>query len=124
MARKYNSLKYIPPEVMEKLHNYLTNVEGDTFALHNLPPELIGGVLARYSRSPTSLKLTLANEFLDDKGDPCEEKGTEIMERVLNEFGDDSVGEFGVVHVGIESISNLTTKLIEDRRIGGSPIEQ
>jgi len=68
--------------------------------------------------------LTLVNEFLDENGRPNQEAGSKLMDRVLNEFGDDSVGELEGVHVGIEDVSQLLTKSIEDRRIGGSPIEQ
>src|SRR3989344_5271059 len=39
-------------------------------------------------------------------------------------YGDDSVGELEGAHVSFEKISMLATKEIEDRRIGGSPIEQ
>ena len=124
MVRKYNSLDEVPQQVMEKLRKYITNIGGDTFVIHGLPPELTGGVLARYSRAPTGLQLTLINEFLDESGEPSQKKGMEIMDRVLNAFGDDSVGELEGTHVGVENISQLATKSIEDRRIGGSPIEQ
>ncbi len=121
---KYNSLNEIPDEIKRKLANYFSNVGGDTFVIRNLPPELTGGVLARYSRAGTGIQLTLINEFLNENGDPCQEKGSVLMNRVLNAFGDDSVGELEGAHVGIENISQLGTKWIEDRRIGASPIEQ
>src|SRR3989338_9942733 len=124
MAKKYQSLDDIPEKIKRNLERYVTNVGGRTFAIHGLPPELTGGVLARYSRAPTGLQLTLVNEFLDENGEPSQQKGTELMDRVLNAFGDDSVGELEGTHVGIEDISQLGTKLVEDRRIGGSPIEQ
>ena len=121
---KYNSLNDVPENVKRKLSNYFSNVGGNTFVIRNLPPELTGGVLARYSRAATGIQLTLVNEFLDEQGNPCQEKGSELMNRVLNAFGDDSVGELEGAHVGIENISQLGTKWIEDRRIGASPIEQ
>jgi thymidylate synthase ThyX len=122
--RKYNSMDEVPESIKVKLSKYFTNVGGDTFVIHDLPPELTGGVMARYSRAPTGLQLTLVNEFLDDNGDPSQEKGSELIDRVLNDFGDESVGELENAHVGLEDISQLLTKDIEDRRIGGSPIEQ
>lgn len=124
MARKYNSISEIPENILKKLENYFTNVGGNTFAIHGLPPELTGGVLARYSRASTGLQLTLVNEFLDENGNPNQEKGSELMDRVLNAFGDESVGELEGVHIGIENVSQLLTKPIEDLRIGGSPIEK
>ena len=126
MAKKrdYKFIEEVPDEIIKKVGKYITNPLGTTFAIHDLPSELTGGVLARYSRAPTGLVLTLVNEFLDENGDPSQEKGTELMDRVLNAFGDDSVGELEGTAVGMEDVSQLLTKYIEDRRIGGSPIEQ
>ncbi len=124
MGRKYNSLEEVPEEIKGKLKSYFSNVGGATFVIHGLPSELTGGALARYSRASTGMQLTLVNEFLDENGDPSQTKGTELMDRVLNAYGDDSVGELEGVHIGIEDISQIGTKFIEDRRIGGSPIEQ
>ena len=121
---KYESIDEVPEHIKKKLEKYFTNVGGDCFVIHNLPPELTGGALARYSRAPTSMQLTIVNEFLDENGDPCQEKGSALMDRVLNAFGDESVGELEGAHVGIENISQILTKSFEDRRIGGSPIEQ
>jgi thymidylate synthase ThyX len=121
---KYKSLDEVPQEVKDRLSQYFTNVGGRTFAIHSLPPELTGGALARYSRSKTGIQLTLINEFLDEDGHPSQEKGSELMDRVLNAFGDESVGELEGAHLGVEEISQLGTKFVEDRRIGGSPIEQ
>ncbi|MBI2666917.1 FAD-dependent thymidylate synthase [Candidatus Woesearchaeota archaeon] len=120
----YNSLDEVPNEVKEKLGKYFTTVGGDTFVIHGLPPELTGGALARYSRAKSGIQLTLLNEFFDEHGEPSQEKGAALMDRVLNAFGDDSVGELEGTHVGLENVSQLFTKEIEDRRIGGSPIEQ
>ena len=121
---KYNSMSEVPTAVMDKLPNYFSNVEGDTFVIRNLPPELTGGLLARYSRAKTGMRLTLVNEFLGPNGEPSQELGADLMDRVLNAFGDESVGELEGAHVGVEQVSQLLTKHIEDRRIGGSPIEQ
>jgi len=121
---KYNSMDEVPGDIKTKLGKYFTNVGGTTFVIHDLPSELTGGVLARYSRAKTGIQLTLLNEFLDKDGNPSQQKGSELMNRVLNDFGDDSVGELEGTHLGIEDVSQLLTKEIEDRRIGGSPIEQ
>ena len=121
---KYGSLEEVPDYIRGNLGKYFTNVGGDTFVIRNFPPELAGGALARYSRASTGIQLTLVNEFLDDNGEPNQEKGSALMDRVLNAFGDESVGELEGAHMGIEDISQLLTKEIEDRRIGGSPIEQ
>lgn len=122
--RKFKLIDELPDSIKSSLGRFISNVGGRTFVITGLPLELTGGVLARYSRSPTGLQLTLVNEFLDENGEPSQEKGTELMDRVLNAYGDDSVGELEGTHVGIEDISQLAIKTIEDKRIGGSPIEQ
>jgi len=121
---KYTSIKEVPEHIRKKIKRYFSNVGGNCFVIQNLPPELTGGALARYSRTLTSMQLTIINEFLDENGEPCQEKGSELMDRVLNAFGDESIGELEGAHVGIENISQILTKTFEDRRIGGSPIEQ
>jgi len=121
---KYNSMDEVPEEIKEELKKYFSNVGGDVFTISGLPSELTGGALARYSRAPTGLQLTIINEFFGDNGKPSQAKGSELMDRVLNAYGDDSVGELEGTHVGIENVSMIAIKTIEDRRIGGSPIEQ
>ena len=123
-GKKYASMDEVPDEVRAELGKYFSSVEGDTFVITGLPHELTGGALARYSRASTGIKLTVANEFLREDGKPSQEKGSALMDRVLNAFGDESVGELEGAHVGFENVSQILTKTIEDRRIGGSPIEQ
>ena len=110
--------------VQRRLRKHISDVEGDTFVIAGLPPELTGGLLARYSRAPTGLRETFAREFIDAQGNLDVARAKGVMDRVLVQFGDESVGELEGAHVGIENITQLVTKSIEDRRIGGSPIEQ
>ena len=78
---------------------------------------------ARYSRAKGSFLETFLKEFIKEgQLDPV--KAKEVIERILIAFGDDSVGELEGAHLSLEQISNLATKEVEDRRIGGSPIEQ
>ena len=108
----------------ENLSFYVSDVDADVFVISNLNPEVVGAALARYSRAPTGIKETVVREFLNPDGTPNEVKGTELIDRVVNKFGDDSVAELAVAPLCIENISNLMTKIIEDCRIGGSPIEE
>ena len=108
----------------ELLKPYVSDVDANVFALGNLNPEVIGGALARYSRAPTGFKETVAREFLNPDGSPNDVKGSQMIDRVVNKFGDESVAELAVAPLCIEEISNLMTKVIEDCRIGGSPIEE
>jgi thymidylate synthase ThyX len=92
------------------------------FAIKNLPG-MVGAVMARYSRAETGLRETLLREFV--KADQLRlSKADKLIERVLIAYGDDSVGELEGAHLSFEDISMVATKVIEHRRIGGSPIEQ
>lgn len=104
------------------LAKYITDTEGDIFAVTNLPG-IVGAVYARYSRAQGGFRETLLKEFIKD-GNIDVVKAGDLIERVLIAFGDDSVGELEGTHVSFENVSILATKEIEDRRIGGSPIEQ
>jgi thymidylate synthase ThyX len=106
----------------ELLSNYVTNTDKDIFALKNLPG-IAGAVYARYSRAKTGFRETLLKEFVQE-GVISHEHAEELIERILVAYGDDSVGELEGAHVSFENISVLATKEIEDRRIGGSPIEK
>jgi len=108
----------------EHLSPYISDVDADIFVIGNLNPEVVGAALARYSRAPTGIKETIAREFLNPDGTPNEVKGTELIDRVVNKYGDESVAELAVAPLCIENVSNLMTKIIEDCRIGGSPIEE
>ncbi len=108
----------------ELLKPYVSDVNANVFTLGNLNPEVIGGALARYSRAPTGFKETVVREFLNPDGSPNDVKGSQMIDRVVNKFGDESVAELAVAPLCIEEISNLMTKVIEDCRIGGSPVEE
>ncbi len=110
------------PQELEILRQYCTNPEGDIFCVVNLAG-CAGATFARYSRARGSWKKTTLKEFIQE-GRINSAKADELIARVLVAYGDDSVGELEGVHLSLENISNLATKEIEDRRIGGSPIEQ
>lgn len=104
------------------LEKYVTSVDANVFAVKNMPG-MTGAAYARYSRAKGGFREVLMNEFLKDGAiDPVH--ADKLIERVLIAYGDDSVGELEGAHVSFENISILATKEIEDRRIGGSPIEQ
>lgn len=109
-------------EEKKQLENYVTTTDGDIFALKNLNG-IAGAVYARYSRSKTGFRETLLREFIE-AGAIDAAHANELIERVLVAYGDDSVGELEGAHVSFENISIIATKEIEDRRIGGSPIEK
>ncbi|MDJ0839878.1 MAG: FAD-dependent thymidylate synthase [Acidobacteriota bacterium] len=109
-------------EKQDLIDKYVTNKTGQVFAITDLPG-IVGAVMARYSRASTGLRETLLREFI--KEDKVKlDKAYKLIERVLIAYGDDSVGELEGAHLSFENISLLATKVIEHRRIGGSPIEQ
>jgi len=59
------------------------------------------------------------DEFLKNKN-----RGEEFYNRILLEYGDDSVAELGEAQIAIEGLSNIAVKKIEDRRIGLSYLEK
>src|SRR5437764_579733 len=108
-------------EEVEILSRYVTNPTGNTLCVNI--SGLASPIYARHSRATTGLRRTLLKEFIKD-GHLNVERSQQLIERILNEYGDDSVGELEGAHLALEQISNLATKIVEDCRIGGSPIEQ
>jgi thymidylate synthase ThyX len=102
---------------------YFTNLDGPVFALINLPETVKGALFARYSRSPKSLRRLFLDEFLGDvSGAPVAsqagaERAERLYQRVLSDFGDDSVAQLGGVHLAVEDASNLLTKVLERGRL-------
>ena len=78
-----------------------------------------GALMSRYSRTDKSMRKIFLDEFLKNKN-----RGEEFYDRVLLEYGDDSVAELGIAQIAIEGLSNIAVKKIEDRRIGLSYLEK
>jgi thymidylate synthase ThyX len=125
------------------LAHFVTNTEKSIFALRNLPEVVKGALFSRYSRSGLGLRSLLLKEFIQNeeemafeaiagKGEGSADEGQQeairkaqnFYDRILDGYGDDSIGELGGAHLACENISILSTKVIEDRRIGGSPLEK
>ncbi len=105
-----------------------------------------GALFSRYSRSGLGLRSLLLKEFIlneetafsaisgqqipqDDEGEPegqmtAIKRAQNFYDRILDGYGDDSIGELGGGHLAIENISMLGAKSVEDCRIGGSPLEK
>lgn len=100
------------------LAEYVTDVDGDVFAITGLPEVVKGALFARYSRSPKSIKRLFLDEFAQDlAGDDPTSRAEQLYERVFSEYGDDSVAQLGGAHVALENVSNLMTKQIEWGRL-------
>lgn len=128
---------------LKLLERYVTNTHSHVFALRNLPEVIKGALFSRYSRSNLGLRSLLLKEFVsnsdesafgsivgsDDQSDPAVQqaaikKAQNFYDRILDGYGDDSIGELGGAHLAIENVSMLAAKAIEDCRIGGSPLEK
>ncbi len=123
------------------LSQFCTSLDSDCFALINLPEAVKGALFSRYSRSPKSLRRLLLDEFILNpesgfdaivgegakRGESqlvATKKAEDFYDRVLVGYGDDSVAELGGAHLACENISNIVTKLMQDSRIGISPLEK
>jgi len=101
------------------LSEHFSNTEGSIFAI--ITPRQVdrGALMSRYSRTDKSMRRIFLDEFLKNKN-----RGEEFYNRVLLEYGDDSVAELGEAQIAIEGLSNIAVKKIEDRRIGLSYLEK
>ncbi|MCI0549209.1 MAG: FAD-dependent thymidylate synthase [Candidatus Rokubacteria bacterium] len=111
------------PAERAALAPHVTNVDGPVFALVNLPEVVKGALFARYSRSAKSLRRLFLDEFLERVGEPpaAPSIGTtradRLYDRILGEYGDDSVAQLGGVHLACEGASNILTKVLEWGRL-------
>jgi len=102
---------------------YFTELDGPVFALVNLPEVVKGALFARYSRSAKSLRRLFLDEFREPAGRPAvagsvgTTRADRLYERVLSEYGDDSVAQLGGVHLACEGASNVLTKVLEWGRL-------
>jgi thymidylate synthase ThyX len=128
------------------LERYVTSTSSNVFALRNLPEVIKGALFSRYSRSSLGLRSLLLKDFILNEetafaaiaglhvsGQDEQEledqtmaikKAQNFYDRILDGYGDDSIGELGGAHLAAENISMLAAKCIEDSRIGGSPLEK
>jgi thymidylate synthase ThyX len=111
------------PAERAKLEPYFTNLDKPIFALRQLPEVVKAALFARYSRSPKSLRRLFLDEFLDgvEGGAPAAlvgiERSEKLFQRVLSEYGDDSVAQLGGAHIAVEGASNILTKVLEWGRL-------
>ncbi|MEX1178008.1 MAG: FAD-dependent thymidylate synthase [Nitriliruptor sp.] len=108
----------LTPDERGLLGRYVTDPDGDVFALTDLPEVVKGAMFARYSRYGGSLKRLFLDEFADDLAtqDPAA-RAEALYRKVFSDYGDDSVAQLGGAHVALEEVSNLLTKRIEWGRL-------
>ncbi len=136
MIKDYEEFTDIQRAVLDK---YVTCTRSNVFALKNLPEVIKGALFSKYSRSSLGLRSLLLKEFVGEESSCFDSIANEVVleeqnasiqkaqnfyDRILDGYGDDSIGELGGAHLAIENISMLAAKVIEDCRIGGSPLEK
>jgi thymidylate synthase ThyX len=104
------------------LTRYFTDIDGEVFALINLPEVVKGALFSRYSRSSKSLKRLFLDEFHDEAQELAAvqvglSRAEDLYERVFIEYGDDSVAQLVGAHVAVEDASNVLTKVLEWGRL-------
>src|SRR5947208_13261344 len=106
-------------EEKAELKGHFSNADKAVFAI--ITPRQVdrGALMSRYSRTDKTMRRIFLDEFA---GNP--NRGEEFYERVLLEYGDDSVAELGEAQVAMEWLSNIAAKKIEDHRIGLSYLEK
>ena len=126
-------------EELKILERFVTHTSSNIFCLRNLPEVIKGALFSRYSRSTLGLRSLLLKDFVMNDETSFDEivgersdgqqmvaikKAQNFYDRILDGYGDDSIGELGGAHIAIEQISMLAAKVVEDARIGGSPLEK
>ena len=128
------------PAEKKILSFYVSNTDRSVFVLTNLPEVIKGALFSRYSRSTLGLRSLLLRDFIQEKNSKFSEiqagaenpdsarnsklaigSAQKFYDRILDGYGDDSIGELGGAHLALENISILATKTVQDSRIGGSP---
>jgi thymidylate synthase ThyX len=103
----------------QKLESHFSNSDRAVFVI--ITPNQVdrGALMSRYSRTDKTMRRIFIDEFLSNPN-----RGTEFYNKVLLEYGDDSVAELGTAQCAIEWISNIGAQKIEDHRIGLSFLEK
>ncbi|APR81211.1 Thymidylate synthase thyX [Minicystis rosea] len=108
---------------------YVSSLSDDVFALSGLPEEVIAVLFAYYSRSRDDLRTNLARLLADQELDVAPgvagrpalhlatDKARAFHEKWVVGYGHASVAEHAVVHLAIENVSIVASKVIEDARL-------
>ncbi len=105
-------------EERELLAKFVSDPTRDVFAVFpSALPGMIGSAYARYSRAKGGFLKTLLKEFIEE-GKVDAKHADELIQRILIQYGDDSVQELESAWLSLENVSNIATKVIEDRRLG------
>ena len=116
----------LDPSERDRIAHHVSSLTEDVFSLFGLPEEVIAVLFAYYSRSSGDLRTNLARLLADDLDVPdsaapprlASEKARRFHERWVVGYGHASVAEHAVVHLALENVSIIASKVIEDLRLG------
>ncbi len=140
-ARLTPSSEAVAPEEAKLCALFFTNPDRSVVALKNLPEVIKGALFSRYSRSSKGVRRLFLDEFyvrqdlgIEDFARSAErlhaqvsagaQKAEAFYQRILSEYGDDSVGELGGAHLACQEVSQIAARVIEDNRVGLSYLEK
>ena len=103
----------------QKLEPHFSNSDKSVFVIITSNQVDRGALMSRYSRTDKTMRRVFIDEFLSNPN-----RGTEFYNKVLLEYGDDSVAELGTAQCAMEWVSNISAQKIEDHRIGLSFLEK
>ncbi len=96
----------------KKLEEFVTSTTNNVYGFNeSVSPQIIAAAMARLCRRRDDMRITLLDEFIDATDD------TELLQRVVTAFGDNSVKQLLGQHVIVEGASNLLTKKLEWGRL-------
>lgn len=117
------------PEERALLSPWVTSLDAPVFALKNLPEEVVAVLFAYYSRSESGLRANLLSLLQDQTlgVDAPAQGGAELAlarerarafhEKWVVGYGHASVAEHAVVHLALEDVSIVASKVVEDMRL-------
>ena len=112
-TKQPNGSKIVTEAGKNVLQDAITDVDGNVYAFTNkLPNPTIAAAMARLSRRSDDMRVTLLDEFVGKKG-----QDSNLLNRVITAYGDDSVQQLAGIHIVVENASNLLTKRLEWGRL-------
>ncbi len=104
------------------LEAVFSNSDRQVFVLRHIEEEVSAALFARYSRTAKSLRRVFLDEFAADFSQTAApetglKSARRLMDRVIGEYGDDSVSQLGVLHVAVEQVSTVLARQIEWGRL-------
>ncbi|MGP6294433.1 FAD-dependent thymidylate synthase [Caldiplasma sukawensis] len=100
--------------------NNFSNTNRDIFLISLNRQIDRGALMSRYSRTASiDLRDLYETEFAKNP-----DRGKDFYKRVFLEYGDESIAELMNFQIGLQNLSNISTKWIEESRIGLSYLEK